>query len=37
MDLYSASAEEREMEVCFFDFHEMEDPPRVMKNPLIDQ
>lgn len=33
---YSASAEEREIEACFFDFHEIGEPPRVMKKLLID-
>lgn len=25
------------MEICFFDFHEMGAPPRVMKNSLTDR
>lgn len=37
MDLYSASSEEREIEACFFDFHEMGEPPSVMKNTLINR
>lgn len=33
IDEYSASADERKTEVCFFDFQEMEDPPKLIKNP----
>lgn len=36
MDLYSASAEDKETVACFFDFHEIGLPPRVTKYPLID-
>ena len=36
MDLYSASAEERATVGCFFYFHEIGQPPIMIKNPLID-
>ena len=36
MDLYSASAEDRETEACFFDFQDIGEPPRLIKNPLMD-
>lgn len=36
IDLYSASAEDKEIDTCFFDFHEIGAPPRVMKKPLTD-
>lgn len=36
MDLYSASAEDKEIDGCFFDFQEMGLPPRLIKNLLTD-
>lgn len=34
IDLYSASAEDKETNACFLDFHEMGAPPREMKKTL---
>lgn len=36
MARYSASAEERETVVCFFDFHEINESPRKMQKPVTD-
>lgn len=36
IDLYSASAEDKEIDTCFFDFQEIGGCPRVMKKPLMD-
>lgn len=37
IDRYSASADESDTEACFFDFHEIGDPPIVIKYSLIDR
>lgn len=37
MELYSASAEEREIEACFLDFQEIGEPSKMMNNQLIDR
>ena len=34
--LYSASADERETTVCFFDLQEINESPRKMQKPIID-
>lgn len=36
IDLYSASAKDNETEVCFLDFQETGEPPKLIKKPLID-
>ncbi|MFS7958074.1 hypothetical protein Hanom_Chr07g00673911 [Helianthus anomalus] len=36
MDLYSASAEERDTTFCFFVFHETGAPPRRRRYPVLD-
>lgn len=37
IERYSASAEESEIEACFFDFREIGEHPMVMKKPLMEQ
>lgn len=37
IDRYSASVEDKEIEACFFYFQEIEDPPKLMKKPLMDR
>ncbi|KAJ0458049.1 hypothetical protein HanIR_Chr15g0780691 [Helianthus annuus] len=36
IDLYFASAEDRETTLCFLLFHETNEPPRKMQKPVID-
>lgn len=36
IEQYSASAEERDMKVCFFDFQLMGEKPKLIKKPLTD-
>ena len=36
MDLYSDSAEDRDIVYCFLDFHEMRDSPKKTQNPITD-
>ena len=33
---YSASADERDTMLCFFDFHKISDSPRNTQKPLVD-
>ncbi|PHU00261.1 Auxin-responsive protein SAUR64 [Capsicum chinense] len=37
IERYSASADERETKDCFFDFREIGEPHKLMKNPLTDR
>ena len=36
MALYSASAEDLDMVVCFLDFQETKESPRKMQKPVVD-